>query len=356
MSRILRVSEGDYKVQVQTGGNITLDTGTETGKVIVTGDLEVRGDTTTISTANLRIEDNVILLNKGESLTHAGISEGTGGIDIARGSRPVAKLVFDESVQWYDPITTSQVTGTWVFRTGGARYDTDGVPTGTIDPIKTAGIRVASIANDGLSDLVFDLQNSTKVLLIGNSTNYEARVVLNNHIPNRKYVHDYVTATGGVADVDTIYKEDVYGNEMARVRTNSVAGSGSVTVSIEETLLCTFANSGLTFQNNININNNTITNFSANNLKLTAQGSGIVEVDAFMQLDDRSVITTPNPLAVPLPSNYSGPVLFSSTVRGSGKTGIYFVRERLSDDGATTEEVKDELVAKNRALLFSMIF
>lgn len=356
MSRILRVSEGDYKVQVQTGGNITLDTGTATGKVIVTGDLEVQGNTTTINTANLTIEDNIIVLNKGENPTHAGITEGTAGIDITRGSRPVAKLVFDESVQWYDPVTTGQVTGTWVFRTGGARYDADGLPTGTIDPIKTAGIRVASISNDGTADLVFDLQNSTKVLLVGNSTNYEARVVLNNHIPNRKYVHDYVAATGGVADVDTIYKEDIYGTEMSRVRTLASGGSGSVTVSIEETLLCTFASSGLTFQNNININNDTITNFSVNNLTLSAQGSGIVEVDAFLQLDDRSTITTPDPLAVALPSNYSGPVLFSSTVRGAGKTGMYFVRERLTDDGVTTEEVKDELVAKNRALLFSMIF
>jgi hypothetical protein len=356
MSRILRVSEGDYRVQVQTGGNITLDTGTATGKVIVTGDLEVQGNTTTINTANLTIEDNIIVLNKGESPTHAGITEGTAGIDVSRGSRPVAKLVFDESLQWYDPITSSQVTGTWVFRTGGARYDLDGLPTGTVDPIKTAGIRVASIGNDGLSDLVFDLQNSTKVLSIANSTNYEARVVLNNHIPNRKYVHDYVSATNGVADVDTIYKEDIYGTEMARVRTVSSSGSGSVTVSIEETLLCTFASSGLTFQNNININNNTITNFSVNNLKLSAQGSGIVEVDAFLQLDDRSVITTPDPLAVALPGDYNGPVLFSSTVRGAGKTGMYFVRERLTDDGVATEEVKDELVAKNRALLFSMIF
>lgn len=356
MSRILRVSEGDYRVQVQTGGIITLDTGAETGKVVVTGDLEVQGNTTTVSTANLAIEDNIILLNKGESLTHAGITEGTAGVDIARGSRPVAKLVFDESVQWYDPATSTQVTGTWVFRTGGARYDADGVPTGTVDPIKTSGIRVASIANDGTADLAFDLQNSTKVLTVANSTNYEARVVLNNHIPNRKYVHDYVAATGGVADVDTIYKEDVYGTEVARVRTNAIGSNGSVTVSIEETLLCTFASSGLTFQNNININNNTITNFSVNNLILSAQGSGIVEVDAFMQLDDRSVITTPDPLSVALPTNYAGPVLFSSTVRGAGKTGIYFVRERLADDGSATEEVKDELVAKNRALLFSMIF
>jgi len=356
MSRILRVSEGDYRVQVQTGGIITLDTGSETGKVVVTGDLEIQGNTTTVSTANLAIEDNTILLNKGESLTHAGITEGTAGVDISRGSRPVAKLVFDESIQWYDPATSGQVTGAWVFRTGGARYNTDGTLSGTVDPIKTAGIRVASIANDGTTDLVFDLQNSTKVLLVGNSTNYEARVVLNNHIPNRKYVHDYVAATGGVADVDTIYKEDIYGTEMARVRTNAIGSNGSVTVLIEETLLCTFASSGLTFQNNININNNTITNFSVDNLILSAQGSGTVEVDAFLQLDDRSTITTPDPLTVSLPTNYSGPVLFSSTVRGAGKTGIYFVRERLADDGSATEQVNDELVAKNRALLFSMIF
>jgi len=48
MSRVVNVYNGDYKVAVQDGGNITLDTGNLEGNVIVTGNLEVKGTTTTV--------------------------------------------------------------------------------------------------------------------------------------------------------------------------------------------------------------------------------------------------------------------------------------------------------------------
>ena len=48
MSKVLKVENGNYKVTVQSGGTITLDTGVETGTTIVTGDLEVKGTTTTV--------------------------------------------------------------------------------------------------------------------------------------------------------------------------------------------------------------------------------------------------------------------------------------------------------------------
>ena len=54
MARIVKV-DGDYKVSVTAGNTITLDTGVETGKTIVTGDLEVRGTTQTISSTNTTI-------------------------------------------------------------------------------------------------------------------------------------------------------------------------------------------------------------------------------------------------------------------------------------------------------------
>ena len=51
MSRIVNV-DGDYKVSVTSGNTITLDTGVEAGKTVVTGDLEVKGTTQTISSIN----------------------------------------------------------------------------------------------------------------------------------------------------------------------------------------------------------------------------------------------------------------------------------------------------------------
>jgi hypothetical protein len=48
MSKVLKVSEGDYRVKVPVGNSIVLDTGTLAGSVIITGDLNVQGQTTTV--------------------------------------------------------------------------------------------------------------------------------------------------------------------------------------------------------------------------------------------------------------------------------------------------------------------
>jgi hypothetical protein len=54
MSKVLRITDGDYRVIVDNGvsGKIILDTtsgsATPRGTVVVTGDLEVKGTTTTV--------------------------------------------------------------------------------------------------------------------------------------------------------------------------------------------------------------------------------------------------------------------------------------------------------------------
>jgi len=72
MARIVKVQDTDYKISVNSGGTITLNTGDQIGTVLVTGDLTVLGNTTSIQTVNVEIEDKIILLNRGES--GAGIS------------------------------------------------------------------------------------------------------------------------------------------------------------------------------------------------------------------------------------------------------------------------------------------
>ena len=71
-SKILALPNSDYKVKVQSGGTITLDTGLASGTVTITGDLLVNGNTTQVSSANLNLKDNIITLNSGE--TGAGIT------------------------------------------------------------------------------------------------------------------------------------------------------------------------------------------------------------------------------------------------------------------------------------------
>ena len=94
-TKILALPNSDYKIKVQSSGNITLDTGLALGTVTITGDLIVNGNTTQVSSSNLNLKDNIITLNEGEQGT--GITLTQSGIQLDRGSLPDAKLVFDET-------------------------------------------------------------------------------------------------------------------------------------------------------------------------------------------------------------------------------------------------------------------
>lgn len=77
-------------------GNVTAATGqSDFNDVVIAGNLTVSGTTTTVDTANTTIKDNVITLNEGE--TGAGVTAGTSGIEIDRGSEANKTLVWDET-------------------------------------------------------------------------------------------------------------------------------------------------------------------------------------------------------------------------------------------------------------------
>lgn len=71
------------------------------------GNLTVSGTTTTINTAQLAVKDNIIQLNKEE--TGAGVTSGTSGIEVVRGTEANARLAFDEAS---DKWTVGLVGGT----------------------------------------------------------------------------------------------------------------------------------------------------------------------------------------------------------------------------------------------------
>jgi len=100
MSRILKVGQSNYTVQVQSGGAITLDTGFKTGQVYVSGDLIVEGNTTTVESSTLTVKDNIIYLNTGESGN--GVTLGSAGIQIDRGAYQDAVFTYDETVAGYN--------------------------------------------------------------------------------------------------------------------------------------------------------------------------------------------------------------------------------------------------------------
>ena len=95
----------DIGQPVGTTDSVTFDEVTVTnnvsvgGDLSVTGDLTVSGTLTSINTTDTEITDNVLTLNKGE--TGAGVSLGTSGIEIDRGTEPAVSIVYnDTDDQW----------------------------------------------------------------------------------------------------------------------------------------------------------------------------------------------------------------------------------------------------------------
>jgi len=328
MSRILKVSQGDYRLQVQTGGNIILDTVNAAGTVTIKGNLDVLGTQTIVESINSYITDNIIQLNYNPNNPYNGdgISSALGyqaGIEISRGSRDWAELVFSEQVTHYDTLVSSNITGTFQVKTRNNATNATAL----------SGIQLRTIATDGTADLAFDLGNGVPVMKIVNSTNYEARVTDPNHIPNKKYVSDYVSATGGVANVTLIHYPltGTYSSSVSCTNT-------TIDFAVGLQLKAQISTAGVAIDN-LALAGNTISNSGVNNLVLTATNNN-VEVNAVLQLDDTGLSPTAVAGATKL---YT---VNSNTTPAPGKTGIYFTNQGNSD----------ELVAKNRALLFSILF
>jgi len=104
------------KTPLNTGSNITLST----DNVYVVGNLYIQGNTTTVSSNNLTITDNVIVLNQGQP--GAGITKGNAGIMIDRGQQPYAQLQFNQAGGNVWQITSNAAAGFANILTTGAAF------------------------------------------------------------------------------------------------------------------------------------------------------------------------------------------------------------------------------------------
>ena len=107
------------------------------GSLTVTQDLTVQGSLTYLNTTNTEIKDNIIILNKGE--TAAGVTAGTAGIEVDRGTADSAWL------KWNEP------TDTWEFGLNGAYAKTkmlDISATGNVTIDGTLGVTGNVTIND----------------------------------------------------------------------------------------------------------------------------------------------------------------------------------------------------------------
>lgn len=334
MSKFLKIPNGDYKIAVQPGGTITLDTGLESGQVVITGDLIVEGETTTVNTANLLLEDNIILLNKGE--TSAGISLGTSGIQIDRGTLPDAQILFDETIPYTVPTDIPDIGGTSVTGAFVLKDNNNNLRALRTNVINTDGGNL-NLIGSGLG-----------TVNVSGTVNYEDRVLDDDDIPNRRWVLQELQAIGdsvsvtGLADFDTeITIRDSTRAEIADSRIRFTV-DGLDVAQIDGTRA--IMHGVVITDTTIEIRNPSplqATDYTATDMILKhPDSSSAVVIDTTLGL--KPILSSLFFPDVPA----EGARIYNST-ESIGGTGIYFVNE---------EGTRDEMVSRSRAILYGIIF
>ena len=321
MSKYLNVPDGNYKVAVQTGGTIYLDTGFETGYVEISGNLLVKGDQTTVNTAQLDIEDNIITLNSGE--TGAGITLNSAGIKIERGSLPDTFFKYDEDVNGFIAIDSASALMP--------------LATGKIDSRSQNLLLDAGTSTIGVNPTV-DYEQKVFTYAGATLTGYDAAKA--DVIPNTQAVVDYVAYNfanvflSQIGDADSSIEIDDFENSgIPSVIKFKIDGN-----TVSQLYADRWEFDDLRFTGSV------IDTLSSNeDLVLKSSGTGSIRIDDTLHLnrvpsdDDASMTPT-------APSD--GTKIYVAN-EYTGKSGIFFANDQGS---------RDELVSKNRALLFGMLF
>lgn len=323
MSKFLKIPYGNYTIEVQESGEIRLDTGENLGVVRITGDLIVEGSTTTsINSTDTDIKDNIITLNKGE--IGFGIFKEQSGIQVDRGLYRNAFVVFDEQATHLDPNTAEIVKGSFVFKLEpGLGEDS------TYEDEQLVGIKTDSITTNG-TDL-FLINQGSNVISVTGTVDYELNVIDDDHIPNKKYVDDAIVSTFGNGEFiktdDT--KVQTYDFDVTGVPSNiDFQVDGNTVVNIAETSMLIY---------DLSISSTTIqTENQDDNITLAVTGSGSVKIENVLEI----------PKSISDPAAPLDGIKIYSKEEGEGGTGIYYNNETGT---------QDELISRNRALLYSMV-
>lgn len=325
MSRVLRVGSSDYKVVVNDGGTITLDVGNAPGGVLITGNLTVQGETTTINTTETNIEDKIITLNVGDDSPSGISTSGPGrisGIEINRGTNsiyPAVRLVFDETITWYDSHTGANSTGAFSLETAN-------------ENAYTIGLKTNAIVTQGNEDLVFGL-GSGALSVRGSNSNYEDRVTDPDDIPNVQWVDDFVVSYFLTNPPEFIKVNDT----VLQIYDDSQSAETLLQLKLNNIVAAEWRQDRYEVQQ-IRIAGNEISTFSSNqDLVLSSPGTGKVVIDDTLKL---TIATDPST------NDVDGIKIYAKT-EAYGGSGVFFVNK---------EDTRDELVSRRKAIAYSMIF
>ena len=334
MSRVLRVTDDNYKVIVDNGsaGTITLDTTADEssiqGTVVIRGNLEVQGTNTTIESTVVTVDDNIMLLNDGQ--TGDGISASLdykSGIEIERGNYDNARIVFDEQLEFY----TSGISGTGSWKLEDINGDF--MPLGT-NSIRSNGKLNLTSANSVVSvEGVTNYEENVYYYSGGIITNPGSNYVLDDDaLPNAKAVNDLITfrlasGTPTITSFDTFVRpEDFDSYGVPSLIRFAVDGTTRVLMYDDRTEI------------------------EEVKIEDTEIGALTTDADLTLSANGTGSITTAFPVSLAEISDPAAPAdgtKIYAKAEDVGGTGVYFI-----NDNSTT----GELISKDKALLFAMLF
>jgi hypothetical protein len=350
MGQFLQVN-GDYNIKTAVDGVrdgvITLDTGTN-GKVIVTGNLEVKGNTVSINTTVLDIEDNIIVLNKNE--TGNGVSLRYSGIEIERGSANNAFFILDdqdpENPVWN--IATGQVDTPLNYSTSNIKLrkiltdpDTDngdltlGNGAGIV---KVKGFDPLTETNNYTNEIVNRISalDPTVDDILANK-GYVDLAILNNpsfqiFAPQNQDTKVIIADKDITPNISSQFGSlEYYNNQYPGYEVTE----SMVSIAVDGEISSRFFSDRLEVENLI-IKDNSISAIADTNVLIKTLGTGNLQTNRAIQLDHIGI----NPATV------VGSAILYSAGPSIGTTGLFYVNADNSG----------ELISKHKALLFSMIF
>ena len=333
MSKVVKVQDGNYRIVTQLNGTITLDTGAQLGSVIVTGDLVVLGNTTTVDSETLTIKDNIVYINVGE--TGNGITLEKAGLDIDRGNRGVVSFYYNENLSHIKNDGTIGVGSFSLIHSSGSEVnEISGLNVGSLNTQVTGGWRDLTIYTGPTA--------GGGTISVSGTPDYELRVTDDDDIPNKKFVNDYVAAANGQALVDNFYRfnsatSTKYNTGGRSYDTGAGDAASKIVFEVDGLTQGQFDLTGFSV-NDITIKDTAIkTSVSNANLELRPNGSGLVQIQSALALADIASD----------PSSTSGQnKLYSKATQGPGGTGINFINSTTSG----------ELISSKKALLYALLF
>lgn len=350
MGQFLRVN-GDYNIKAADGAKITLDVGPAAagGAVRVTGDLLVEGTTLYVASTNLNVTDNIITLNNGE--VGPGVTLLYSGLEIDRGDTSStspqnnASLLYDEAAD------------AWLIAHGTApgpfNYDSSN--------LRLRKIITNSSTDDG--DLTL-IGTGTGVVKVIGTDDYENQVTHDDDLPNKKYVDDAIQNNPTFQIVAPSSQDTKVVIADKEISPNTSGTPGSLAYFTSTTSYSTFGESAVSvvvdgqlisqfYSNRVEVGDleigggpdrNEISNRASitnENIYIRTQGTGKLQTNYALQLEKIGVT----------PAYVSDNILLYAAEPDIGTTGIWF-----QNDSSETSKRNGELISKNKALVFSILF